>query len=150
MSGRAEFIGARLGEDEAMAGKPRTWTVRHHDCFEFSWDPCDEVPCAQAAECAEGRCSHRVVRGSDGMTIYDEGGHTEAEAAHIARHDPARALRQVAAMRKLLNLAEYPCGEDCLDHGNDEHVAQEVPGIAIRRILAAIWDDHPDYPEAGR
>ena len=129
MTGWAEFITARLDEWEAAA---------------------------KAATRGPWRIANRhygnTVVGADNADIawpgYWERG--DKNSAHITAHDPARVLRQAAAMRKLLNLAEYPCGEDCLDHGNDEHVAQEVPGIAIRRILASIWDDHPDYPEAGK
>lgn len=37
-----------------------------------------------------------------GITIYDEGGHTEEQATHIALNDPKRVLRRVARDRKLL------------------------------------------------
>ena len=39
----------------------------------------------------------------DDLTIYDEGGHSEAHAAHIARWDPARVLAEVAAKRAILD-----------------------------------------------
>jgi hypothetical protein len=37
------------------------------------------------------------------LVVY---GNVKPQSEHIARHDPARALRQVAAMRKVLDLAE--------------------------------------------
>lgn len=37
-----------------------------------------------------------------GIHIYDEGGHTEEQAQHIARQDPKRILRQAAARRRML------------------------------------------------
>lgn len=111
MTDLAAFITARLDEREALAGETRTWEVDHHKCAAQSWDPCTEDPCPSAAECAEGRCCHRAINGSDGMIIYDEGGHDEADAAHIAAHDPAWALRDVAAKRAILALCETETGE---------------------------------------
>jgi len=147
VTGWAEFITARLGEDEAAAGEPRTWAVSHHDCSEPAWDPCTVQPCPEAVECAEGRCYHRAVRGSDGMIIYDEGGHTEAEAEHVARHDPARVLRQVQAMREILGEHQQKAniaGEWCYNCGSLTWPCANV------RSAASIWSDHPDHPEAGR
>ena len=37
------------------------------------------------------------------MSIYDEGGHSEAHAAHIARWDPARVLAEIAAKRAIID-----------------------------------------------
>lgn len=70
------FIEARLAEDEAVARAAggRVWSV----------DP------------------DNACRVEGGITIYDEGGHNEHQAAHIARKDPARALRQVAVKRQIL------------------------------------------------
>jgi hypothetical protein len=74
-------------------------------------------------------------------------------AAHIARHDPARVLREVAAMRAILELAR---------HANDLDIAVEKEyataprdlaadpwhGDLITQALAATWSDHPEYPAA--
>lgn len=40
------------------------------------------------------------------FTIYDEGGHDEHQARHIARHDPARVLADVKAKQALLAQAD--------------------------------------------
>lgn len=56
----------------------------------------------------------------------------EDTAAHIVRHAPARALRDVEAMRKIL--ADRWGGPDHQDMW-EHHV----------RLLAAVWSDHPDY-----
>lgn len=37
------------------------------------------------------------------VVTYDEGSPSEAQAAHIARHDPARVLAEVAAKRAVLD-----------------------------------------------
>lgn len=93
----AAFLTARYDEREAAAGEPRTWTVEHHVCHHLC-----EQPCEEAAKCAAGQCWDCRVDGSDGMIIYDEGGHDAADAAHIARYDPAWALADIGVKRKLL------------------------------------------------
>lgn len=56
-------------------------------------------------------------------------------AAHIARHDPARVLREVAAKRAIVErYAKAP------DWAGGEDV----------RLLAAVWSDHPDYRQEWR
>ena len=97
-----EFIAARLAEIKAatkaaIRGADGKWHVQHDGCD----DEC-ESPCPLAGQChADQPCWHRVVMG-DGICIYDEGGHDQAQAAHIALHDPARTLRDVEAWRAIL------------------------------------------------
>jgi hypothetical protein len=62
-------------------------------------------------------------------------------AAHVARHDPARVLREVAAKRAIL--AECARSVECGDDGC-------VLAGAVIVNMAAIWGDHPDYGEAVR
>ena len=80
---------------------------------------------------------------------------TRMEAAHIARHDPARVLRECAAKRRMVDFifreavsvdgewgdshdaAEIRAGK-CSDQGGK--MAEQ--GLAI---LAAAYADHPDY-----
>lgn len=45
---------------------------------------------------------------------------------HIARHDPARVLREVEAKRQILDLPSHTC-------------------VTVARRLALVWSDHPDY-----
>ncbi|MZF56929.1 hypothetical protein GTX53_24375 [Streptomyces sp. SID5594] len=61
-------------------------------------------------------------------------------AAHIARHDPARVLREIDAKRSLLELAE---------RAGDYHETF-VNGFAAAlestlRLHAVAYTDHPDY-----
>lgn len=74
-----------------------------------------------------------------------DGTRLTAVAAHIARHDPARVLREVEAKRKILNswvsaatADRYSAGPEPIDHFQDglEHAL---------RLLATAWSDHPDY-----
>jgi hypothetical protein len=85
------------------------------------------------------------------LTMFVE---DESACTHMARHDPVRVLREVAAKRAIL--AEHPhirCGGStarkndvgCEKCDNDDGV-QWYPGYcATVRAIAAVWNDHPDY-----
>lgn len=112
------FIDARLDEDEAAAiaagdgaAESARWRTREH--------PSD---------------SGIVRDGQGAVVIYDEGVPSDEDAAHIARHDPDRALRDVAAKRAILALYDNPEGY--------------AYSVALERVvvqLATAWSDHPDY-----
>lgn len=90
---------ARLDEDEAAAGEPRQWKVLDDGL---------------------------TIEGDGGLCIYNEGGHDERDAAHIARYDPARALREIPGKRLVL----------------DEHLPIEsMYGLACGRCVS--WQDAP-------
>jgi hypothetical protein len=83
-----------------------------------------------------------------GVGIIVETRHFE-DAVHIARHDPARVLREVTAKRAVL--AWY---EDSLDAsatfkeklGTGTHMATAAESyLNVIRGHAAAWSDHPDY-----
>ena len=94
-----EFLTARLNEDEA-AGTEAIASIEERE--EPFW--------------------------SDVFGAYNEGFLSRAEAEHVGRHDPARALREVEAKRKILALTfQYDLMIDLL--------------IA----LAVVYSDHPDY-----
>lgn len=143
------FIKAQLNLDGQLArdagatrsGKIASWWV---DCG---------CPGKLADEHADN-CWDRHVEG-DNIVIYDEGGHDEDQARHIARHDPARVLRQTAALRTVVEAYEHLASRDPnegRDPGNAEDVAHIVHDISARetllgvlRVFAAIDGDHPDY-----
>lgn len=65
-------------------------------------------------------------------------------AAHIARHDPARALREVEAKRK--RLAAYTAARAAADKHGDRYMAGVADGLAVAvKDDASAWSDHPDY-----
>jgi hypothetical protein len=136
-----EFITARLDDDEQIAracGEGVTWAVEHRSDWETG-DPAKPDP-----ECAAGRCECCIVEGANpdgtaGMRIYDEGGHDSHDAEHMARHDPARVLREVAAKRRILAAAAGYSPE--LEHGDNGEWAFEV----VLRLLALPFADHPGY-----
>ena len=63
-------------------------------------------------------------------------------AAHIARHDPARVLREVEAGRRILERHR-----DCVQYGGGicEHAGAVDPPCPDLRDLLCRWADHPDY-----
>ena len=80
--------------------------------------------------------------------VYDEGWPLASEAVHIARHDPARVLRQCAALRLILTEHDRTPGGHCsvcreFDYRRDyDAVAWPCPTV---RAVASVWSDHPDY-----
>lgn len=74
------------------------------------------------------------------------GNPTAAQRDHIARHDPARVLADVAAKREILRLAEIYADEQFPNHdgGYADGMADAVA------LLAASYADHPDYREEWR
>lgn len=107
------FLRGRLDDDEAAARgceSPPPWSAATHGSD--SW----------------------IVTDADGdPLIYDEGTPSLAEAAHIARHDPARVLREVEAKRAIVEHAEFWSEND-----------QDAMAWVLR-ALAAVYSDHPDY-----
>lgn len=85
----------------------------------------------------------------------------KADARHIARHDPARVLREVEAGRKIL--ADLPAyskqrrdlrdhvylPENAAYHSGHADGTDDAAYYALR-LLAAVYSDHPDYDEAWR
>lgn len=63
------------------------------------------------------------------------------DAEHIAAHDPARVLRQVAAMRAVVDWHD-------MDVAHNRGYAPDTEGgtlLVVLAHLATIWQDHPDY-----
>ncbi|WP_280484543.1 DUF6221 family protein [Nocardia cyriacigeorgica] len=119
-----EFIEARLAEDEAAARK----------AAEFPYDAPSDAPWVSM--------QLRVQRGA--ALTSDE---------HFARHDPARVLRQVAAMQSVV-------GRRAGEHRNQRGICETCRDYDFRRdydpvpwpcptaqAIASIWSDHPDYQQ---
>lgn len=74
----------------------------------------------------------------------------EADAAHIARHDPARVLREVAAKRRVL--ARHHAGSDgsCDGCGYDQEQGpwiERLEDCPELRDMASVYADRPGYRE---
>jgi hypothetical protein len=117
-----EFLRARLDEDK--------WAARNAAADHPSWtyDP------EQFAVYTDGYpiASHRF---GDPLA--------EVDGVHIARHDPARVLREVEAKRRLISEILAECEGAGFDH------RRGIYGKVLRS-LAAPYADHPDYREEWR
>jgi hypothetical protein len=137
-----EFLEARIAEDEALAraaGKRSLeWrsfgrSVYGGTIYEPSIEDGDEPD--------DGYGSIHIV--------YDEGSPHEDEAAHIARHDPARVLAECAAKRAIINehqtVPTAPGRPDttCAGCGLAFN-ARPCPTLAH---LATVYTSHPDYQQ---
>ena len=135
------FLRARLDEDEAVARAatrgPWTWKEYRGDLpyltgrggapggYEYETEV---VEAEHFGECGCRSACHLELKVS------------ERDRAHIARHDPARVLRQVEAGRQIIAEAAY-----YLDTCGDEDV--QVHATHTLESLAAIYRDHEDYRE---
>ncbi len=164
----AEFTAARIDEDERFAlaaidpragGEPEIWRwecthddlpldvdlaiagnaefLEHADC----WAPIGLRSVARyPAPSVSGMTYGHLVLGAEEVAPQD--------ARHIARHDPARVLREVAAKRKILTLhSPWEDSGDCSACGDVPQVCYPCETL---RALAAAWSDHPDYDPAWR
>lgn len=134
------FVTARLDEDEAIANAAASEAGP-----DWTWD----------RESRDGYL--RTPAGTimaDALNVEDE-----QFRPHVARHDPARALREVAAKRAIL--AEHghyrvdhnwtgrtdldaPFGCSTCHIGNDGDMYDGGWCVTVRQ-LAAIYSDHPGY-----
>jgi hypothetical protein len=136
VSDLAAFLAERLDEDEAAAkaaikgGKPEIGTV--------------------------GQWNAYLEGGDDGWAVeHDAGGKgcgiigDRAIAEHIARHDPARALREVQAKRSITEAhdREHYCPLPVLPGRHGQLWTPEEGPCWTLLLLAAVWSDHPDYRE---
>lgn len=85
-----------------------------------------------------------------GITIYDEGGHNEAQARFIAYHDPAHALHSVEAVRKILAEHAHVPVDGTVGCSICALIPREVTvapdgWCQTVRLLGSIWSVHPDY-----
>lgn len=131
-----KFTNDRLDEDEAVAqtaGGPAP---------QGRWEQVDPERRPGRIDCDSG-C----------VVTYDEGSPDEGQAEHIARHDPARVLREIEAKRRIVDdyritasAIDMITGPDIDTTGYKEMCAGRDALRASVLALAAIWNTHPDYP----
>jgi hypothetical protein len=118
------FLSARLDEDEAAAKlaarEGGTWTQ----------DDPERHPGS--------------ISSLGGQVVYDEGSPDEYQAPHIARHDPARVLREVEAMRAILAEAGR-IAQSASMYPNQGNAAALIAMQTVLKILATGNSGHPDY-----
>ncbi len=124
MTNIMEFLLARLDDDEAIARnalhsdatEPGVWMSEHHDS-EFNLEP-------NHCHIAEDRAGHYWTVASEVFIPIAE---------HMARHDPARVLRDVAAKRAVIAaLMEIPeVGKDAASAPSASRSRRWPPCIPI-------------------
>lgn len=161
-----EFVEAQMAEDEAAAvraARPEPWVKpqpSRPDWYVQFW--ADEQD--RAAVVADPESSAYPIVATLGHDATDEAEEELAEGRveHIARHDPARALAQVAFMRRIVELhttgvyRTYDCSN--ADHIQEwqcerakepytEHRYCEVCGNECVEVplLAEIWAGRPGF-----
>ncbi len=130
------FITARLDEDEqtARAATPGPW--RHNP--DKHWRKPGTAWFEEAVFAGPAGADATCVAG----TGESDDRQSMADADHIARHGPARVLREVETLRAIL--ADHYEQDDgyCVRCGPSyEQKCSTVLAIAD------IWRDHPDHPE---
>jgi hypothetical protein len=143
-----EFLEARLAEDEATA---RATLI---DVKGSGYWHADERPVALTVDLYRVRDDNarpvveavKSLYGDEGPAepLYVDG---EAVAAHVARHDPARVLREVAAKRDLLDrhASSERSAEGPLANDSEVYYAEALEEAV--RILATTYSDHQDFRE---
>ena len=125
------FITARLGEDEAAANEALQETTGRWAARETVWP---------GGLVVEDECGAQI------LPAY--GAASSPQYPHIARHDPARVLREVAVKRAIL--VEHAQFNDsiwcktCDPAGESGDSSAWYPCKTVR-TLADVWSDHPDY-----
>ncbi|MFC5183523.1 DUF6221 family protein [Actinomadura harenae] len=132
-----EFLRARIAKDEqiARAGSGAAWRPSPPGSISL-----DGPAGASAADRAADGAG--AAPGRPGFVAQAE---NESYAEHIARHDPARALRDVAAKRLVLD--EYVKAEWLLSSGHRGEAAEAAQAVRLTtlRALASTYSDHPAY-----
>lgn len=143
-----EFILARLDEDErvALAATPSPWRIdpRHPNVILEPF-PIDSVGMA-------GDRQRNLFTGQ----ISNRRGQSVSDARHIARHDPARVLAEVAAKRRMVDQTfryeakidgEWGCVHTAEEIAAGRCTETPVDQIKTLRLLALPFADHPEYRE---
>jgi hypothetical protein len=155
VSDLVEFLEARLAEDEAIAlksgGSEAEWLYR----AEYDNETGNEVVWANSRneEWLGPAQKKPYVSYGRYVTMDHEGclpAVDEDDGTHIARHDPARVLREVAAKRAVMIAADDATSYDMTvegDRGVGSRNMIEDPyvGDVILRALASAYSDHPDF-----
>jgi len=132
------FLKARYDEEEAQA-----LALRSEDWGDRPWT---------VEDCAEHDCPCIVYQGEYKpfteaqvpLIQYIADGEAPEYAAWIARHDPARVLREVEAKRKIVR--RCMAGMDELDvYPNGLLTPRALLSRQTLMDLAAVYSDHPDY-----
>lgn len=136
--GIVEFLEARIAEDEAVAkaARPGPWR----------YEPgCSSGPRVSLTDFL--MVPEDVGAPCNDMIPY-------LDSRHIARQDPARILREVAAKRAVITQSREADEYYAHMSGNGRIASMAAGNVnacaAILKALASVYDDHPDFSEEWR
>jgi hypothetical protein len=124
------FIEARLADDQrmALAATPEHWSVE-------PWRNDHNVEFLVIADYHQGPPAIALK--------------SEADAAHIARHDPSRVLRDVEALRAVVEECKSTMDwvEELRREGDEALAYRAHVGslLLVLKMFAAVWREHPDF-----
>jgi hypothetical protein len=138
-----EFLRARMAQDEAIARSATPGPWRYNPRKEWYTDP-DKLMAARAGMWQAGGeefVGAGPLTATVGVAATGPSDHPQSmtDAQHIARHDPARVLRQAEALRRIV--------DDCAQIIGESSSASPEYGlaVAILKNVAAVDADHKDY-----
>jgi hypothetical protein len=91
----------------------------------------------------EGCCVWNEQAGTVAQVSIESSDGTPADARHIAAHDPARVLRQCAALRAVVERCRWMDDDPVVGRDMAVASAQVDDAAAILRALATIYADRP-------
>lgn len=151
MSPIIEFVRARFAEDEAVAREAASGLIASQ-----WWDKGEHGRVYAGHWVPVVRTTSYTERGEDPEDAVEHPGVGYGALPHIARHDPARVLAEVASKRLFLDLifdyearidGEWGCGHgaEAIAAGECCMQPEDMPAV---RALAAVYAGHEDYLEA--
>ena len=146
--GIVEFLEVRIADDEAVA--------QDAGARAMEWRSSNGSVAGGGKPYVDDWSEDEPLTQYDGEVtiVYDEGWPEDLEAEHIARQDPARILREVAAKRSILRQARDVEGYYRHMQGNGLPASKAVGhvdalGLTLK-YLASTYSDHPDFNEEWR
>ncbi|MGW1295144.1 DUF6221 family protein [Streptomyces sp. NPDC002533] len=133
MDGLVQFLRNRLDEDEQTA-RAATWD---------EWDSAHWTARPPQADYERYIVADYL---DDGVVVVTpENADPDGVGRHIARHDPARVLREIDAKRQILD--EYANEARVMEQGHRTGWTEggQAARETVLKLLAVAYADHPDY-----
>lgn len=149
------FIRARLDEDEQVALAACGWR-RYGESGEWTYDRDRFAVSDEQGRSIAAQKVWEIVGGVPRLdSLFD------VDGTHIARHDPARVLREVEAMRRIVETYRDERVRRDIMQADDARAVEDEDQVIRRRssaarcrgleiavqLLAEQWSDHPEYQE---
>lgn len=146
-----EFLEARLAEDEAAA---REAITPDRPGTHWEWESTADDDDPESPRWLRTVEEFPTTSGVGDLPGFPLGYDCKAEPSpamdHIARHDPARILREIAAKRSVIGkyLWADRVREQMEEDDDDvkwEWIFKSEALVEVLRALSCIYSDHPDY-----